>query len=157
MDLKRETGSRMSVLKNFFNLYAVSSFPSTHAHFSSTPCLAVVRSYTFTPGSCSVQPCWAAPAKQLGVKGILTVVVEGQIGIFVIQTFHRSRASLEAPKMSLVELNLKVQKEGIFICVVTFNDGGNSSAFLKIRKYKWNVRWKKCLNSFNSWNRPQVN
>ena len=42
-----------------------------------------------------------------GVKGISTVAVEGQIGILVIQTSLRGRASLEAEKkMSLFVSNL---------------------------------------------------
>lgn len=64
----------------------------------------------------------------------MTVVVEGKIGILVIQTFHRGRVSLEAQKMSLVELKLKVQKEGVFIWVVTLNNKATQSALLEIEK-----------------------
>lgn len=140
MDLKRKTVSRMSVLKNSFNLYAVSSFLSTHAHFSAPPYLGSCmfkhihsRELRYNR-SLQLRGAERLQPSSWGSRASLTVVVEGKIGILVIQTFHRGRVSLEAQKMSLVELKLKVQKEGVFIWVVTLNNKATQSALLEIEK-----------------------
>lgn len=70
------------VFLEFFKPLSREQHPGYTRSFSSPPHLTQLLQ-----GAASVQPqpmtagCFAAPAKQLGVKGISTVAVERQIGI----------------------------------------------------------------------------
>lgn len=79
-------------------LYAKSSFSSIHAHFQ----YQHTSQLYFCTHSLQRAALYIHSQAAGGVKGISTVVVEQKIGILVIQTFHRSRASLEAEKNVLV-------------------------------------------------------